>query len=95
MSTVITKKSISEIISEKDVLTKSVYREIKKLFEAHKYVYIKDYVDIKDAKGKIMFVGPRFATVKMENGYEVAINYGGILDNQSQKGSAVSLIEFM
>ncbi|WP_088362791.1 hypothetical protein [Bacillus cereus] len=95
MSTVITKKSISEIISEKDVLTKSVYREIKKLFEAHRYVYIKDYVDIKDAKGKIMFVGPRFATVKMENGYEVAINYGGILDNQSQKGSAVSLIEFM
>lgn len=95
MSTVKTKKTISEIISEKDILSKSVYKDIKTLFEAHKYVYIKDYVDVKDAKGKIMYVGPRFATVKMENGYEVAINYGGILDNQSQKGSAVSLIEFI
>lgn len=97
----ITKKTteetyIGEQVTEgKEVLTKSVFREIEKLFNKHNFVYIKEYVDAKDTMAKIIYVGQRFSTVELPNGYKVAINYGSILDNQNQKGESVSQIKFV
>jgi len=44
---------------------------------------------------KITYVGARFATVELPNGYKIAINNGGILDNQNQKEEIVSQIKFV
>lgn len=85
----------NEIIEGKDVLTKSVFKELEEMFKKHNFVYIKEYVDAKDTMAEITYVGPRFATVKLPNGYQIAINYGGILDNQNQKEEIVSQIKFV
>ncbi|WP_456363411.1 hypothetical protein [Priestia aryabhattai] len=85
----------NEITEGKELLTGSVYTDLESLFKKHNFVYIKEYVDAKDTMAKITYVGPRFATVELPNGYKIAINYGGILDNQNQKEEIVSQIRFV
>lgn len=85
----------NEVINGKDILTRSVFKDLENMFKKHKFVYIKEYVDAKDTLAEITYVGTRFATVKLPNGYQIAINYGGILDNQNQKEEIVSQIKFV
>lgn len=84
-----------EIIQGKDVLTQSVFKEIENLFKNHTHIEITEYIDVKNEIATIVYVGSRFATVRLSNGYKVAINYGGILDNQNQKEEIVSRIKFI
>lgn len=85
----------NEITEGKELLTGSVFTDLQFLFKKHNFVYIKEYVDAKDTMAKITYVGARFATVELPNGYKIAINYGGILDNQNQKEEIVSQIKFV
>ena len=82
------------IVEEGEILTGKVYRKISELFKENKAVYIKDYGELKDCVGEIIYVGRRFATVQLKNGYKVSINYGSILDNQNQKGEVITRVEF-
>lgn len=84
-----------EIIEGKETLTQSVFKDIEKRFKNHKFVEIQEYIDVKNEIALITYVGSRFATVKLKNGYQVSINYGGILDNQNQKEEIVSRIKFV
>ncbi|MGF7534877.1 hypothetical protein AAGG74_14500 [Bacillus mexicanus] len=84
-----------EIIEGKEILTQSVFKDIEQRFRDHKFVEIKEYIDVKNEIAMITYVGPRFANVKLKNGYQVSINYGGILDNQNQKEEIVSRIRFV
>lgn len=83
-----------EIVEDGEILTGKVFRKISALFNKNETVYIKDYGEIKDSIGKIVYVGSRFATVELSNGYKVSINYGSILDNQNQKGEVITRVEF-
>lgn len=87
---------IGEQVTEgKEVLTKKVFKDMEKLFNKHNFVYIKEYGEARDTMAKITYVGHRFTTVELPNGYRVSINYGSILDNQNQKGESVSQIKFV
>lgn len=96
LTTVTEEKYIGNDITEgKEILDNSIFKELERQFKKHNFVYIKEYVESKDTIAKITYVGRRFATVELPNGYSVAINYGSILDNQNQKGEIVSQIKFV
>lgn len=85
----------NEITAGREILTAAVFKELYHLFIKHTQVYIQEYGDVKDSNAEIIYVGHRFATVQLPNGYRVAINYGSILDNQNQKEEIVSQIKFI